>query len=263
MKSTTIVIRFEDPSAPEHQTTITICQLPSSDFGLFVWPSALLLADYLWQQKQHLRGLRIVELGAGVSLPGILASALGAEVTLTDRENALEVFKNIRHNFRANQVECETMELEWGLFTEEAHRLRARGVDLVVGADCLYESKDFDNFFATAVYLLSLRGRPGPPPSPTQSIRSIPSIILVFQERGAGYSLAKTCRKWGLECSKLSVPQPSPSKILKGKPVQEGAELSLLRFSRSGEEASGANKKWSRVDYPATSQVTGTRRMGQ
>lgn len=57
---------------------IHLRQLPSSDYGLFVWPSAILLAEFLSYHRRFFHGKRIMELGAGVGLPGIVAAKLGA-----------------------------------------------------------------------------------------------------------------------------------------------------------------------------------------
>lgn len=61
------------------------------DYGLFVWPCSVVLAEYVWQQKHRFSGATVVELGAGTSLPGLVAAKLGARVTLTDNSTRLEV----------------------------------------------------------------------------------------------------------------------------------------------------------------------------
>lgn len=85
------------------------------EYGLFVWPSSVILAEYVWQQKSRFSGANVVEvrrsllqsvacflsfisisfslkqLGAGTSLPGLVAAKVGADVTLTDDLNKAEV----------------------------------------------------------------------------------------------------------------------------------------------------------------------------
>jgi predicted nicotinamide N-methyase len=62
-------------------------QVVSSEFGLFLWPSAHVLAKYLWAGREGLiRGKSVIELGAGCGLPGLLCARAGAtRVVLTDR----------------------------------------------------------------------------------------------------------------------------------------------------------------------------------
>ena len=57
-------------------------------YGVALWPSSLALTHELEARGAALRGRRILELGAGTGLPGIVASALGAHVVQTDRQSA-------------------------------------------------------------------------------------------------------------------------------------------------------------------------------
>ena len=61
------------------------------DSGLFVWPSAIVLAQWIWHERHRYiggfaRGLRVLELGAGASLPGLLAARLMAMRHASDSE---------------------------------------------------------------------------------------------------------------------------------------------------------------------------------
>jgi predicted nicotinamide N-methyase len=56
--------------------------------GGCVWDASLSLAHYVvaeLSQQGGLRGVRVVELGAGCGVPGLAAAQLGADVFLTDR----------------------------------------------------------------------------------------------------------------------------------------------------------------------------------
>ncbi|CAM9151666.1 unnamed protein product, partial [Ectocarpus fasciculatus] len=49
------------------------------------WDCSLVLAKYLDQRPEEVRGKRVLELGCGVGLPGVAAAVVGAtEVILTD-----------------------------------------------------------------------------------------------------------------------------------------------------------------------------------
>ncbi|KAK1324999.1 hypothetical protein QJS10_CPA01g00360 [Acorus calamus] len=54
-------------------------------------PCSVALAEYVWQQRSRFEGKTIVELGAGTSLPGLVASKVGANVVLTDNADRLEI----------------------------------------------------------------------------------------------------------------------------------------------------------------------------
>lgn len=43
-------------------------------YGLFVWPSAQVMAHYITSERHSFRGKVLMELGCGTGLPGILAA---------------------------------------------------------------------------------------------------------------------------------------------------------------------------------------------
>lgn len=49
-------------------------QILSEDFGLFTWPSGVVLAYLIWTRRREFRGVSVVEIGAGTALPGLLAA---------------------------------------------------------------------------------------------------------------------------------------------------------------------------------------------
>jgi hypothetical protein len=46
-------------------------------YGLFMWPSALVLAHYVAAERRSIHGKVVLELGCGTGLPGILAALCG------------------------------------------------------------------------------------------------------------------------------------------------------------------------------------------
>ncbi|CAM9658550.1 unnamed protein product [Choristocarpus tenellus] len=61
-----------------------------ADVGTVVWDAETILAHFLDQASGlRLRGKRVLELGAGTGLAGIVAARLGAEVTLTEQAKLL------------------------------------------------------------------------------------------------------------------------------------------------------------------------------
>lgn len=61
-----------------------IVQALEGDYHYYVWPASPVLAWIIWEHRLELPGKRILEVGAGTSLPGIVAAKCGAIVTLTD-----------------------------------------------------------------------------------------------------------------------------------------------------------------------------------
>ena len=53
-------------------------------YGFLLWESSVALARWIAAKPELLRGKGVLELGAGVGLPGLVARSLGASVTQTD-----------------------------------------------------------------------------------------------------------------------------------------------------------------------------------
>jgi len=101
---------------------------PRLPYGLALWPAAIALAHEI--AARSLRGLRVLELGAGTGLPGIVAATLGAHVLQTDRNAAALVV--CRRNAELNGVVLEQRAADWTAWCE------ADRYDFIVGADILY-----------------------------------------------------------------------------------------------------------------------------
>lgn len=65
---------------------VQISERLEPSYGLYTWPSSVVLAQYLWYHRKILANKNILELGAGTGLPGILTLLSGntKSVTVTD-----------------------------------------------------------------------------------------------------------------------------------------------------------------------------------
>ncbi len=104
--------------------------LENFPFGLMLWASAVALADAIPEGN----GRKLLELGAGVGLAGLVARAKGWDVTQTDYDpRALALCtQNAARNGVSGIKVCPG---DWRSFPEEL----ISGFDLVIGADILYE----------------------------------------------------------------------------------------------------------------------------
>ncbi|XP_018516573.1 protein N-lysine methyltransferase METTL21A [Lates calcarifer] len=119
-----------------------------------VWDAAVVMCMYLELGKVELEGKVAIELGAGTGLVGIVAALLGAKVTITDREPALDFLSaNVKANLPPDSQGSATVsELTWG------HHLElypAGGFDLVLGADIVYLEDTFVPLLQTLEHLCS------------------------------------------------------------------------------------------------------------
>ncbi len=98
-----------------------------------IWPAARGLAHYIWESMDF-TGLKVLELGSGLGLPGVVAGLKGAGITFSDyQEDALELSCL---NARLNGLDQAGRYLgDWRNFgLEEKYHW-------IVGSDILYDPK--------------------------------------------------------------------------------------------------------------------------
>lgn len=103
-------------------------------YGLALWPSSIALAyEIAARNPASFAGKRILELGAGTGLPGIVAATLGADVTQSDRQDVALML--CKANGRRNNVEPSVTYtiVDWTAFPDDGQRY-----DYILGSDILY-----------------------------------------------------------------------------------------------------------------------------
>jgi len=100
-------------------------------YGVVLWPAAIALAHDVAARADAFGGARVLELGAGTGLPGIVAATLGARVTQTDRQPlALSV---ARRNGALNGAPgIAYHQRDWTAWSDAAR------YDWILGSDILY-----------------------------------------------------------------------------------------------------------------------------
>jgi len=126
------------------------------NFGYQVWDAARVLCCYLEQHEGVCKGRKVLELGAGCGLIGILAARLGAEVTLTDTATVLPILRlNAELNASPSDAPggLHVQELEWGMDVRESF---PRGqFDVIVGSDLTYSDNLHCLLLVTLLQLVS------------------------------------------------------------------------------------------------------------
>lgn len=102
---------------------------PRVPYGIVLWPAAIALAHEI--ASRPVRGTRVLELGAGTGLPGIVAASLGARVVQTERQDvALFVCK--KNAERNGITDIEHRGSDWTAWDDRAQ------YDYILGSDVLY-----------------------------------------------------------------------------------------------------------------------------
>ncbi|XP_069828353.1 EEF1A lysine methyltransferase 3 [Dendropsophus ebraccatus] len=114
-----------------------------------VWDAALYLCRYFEEQKMNFKEKKIIELGAGTGIVGILVSLLGGRVTVTDLPHALpQIRKNVSVNVSSDHIP-NVSALSWGI--DQVHF--PQDYDLVLGADIVYLKETYDLLIQTLQHL--------------------------------------------------------------------------------------------------------------
>ena len=100
-----------------------------------IWPSGVALAEVV--DRLALRGKRVLELGAGLGIPSLVAALGGADVLATDW--AEEAVSLLRDNAERNGIALRVERVRWD---EPEPLLRGAPWDVVLGADLLYEERN-------------------------------------------------------------------------------------------------------------------------
>jgi len=98
-------------------------------YGIVLWPAAIALAHEI--ASRDLAGARVLELGAGTGLPGIVAASLGARVVQTDRQE-LALFVCNQNATRNDVTTIEHRAADWTAWNDRDT------YDCILGSDILY-----------------------------------------------------------------------------------------------------------------------------
>ncbi|XP_060921450.1 methyltransferase-like protein 23 [Labrus mixtus] len=180
------VFTFEESTKNKQESvSVTIPEVLDPQYGMYVWPCAVVLAQYLWTKREELKDKTVLELGAGVSLPGVLAAKCGAKVILSDNAQTPLCLENCRQSCEANSLQdVEVLGLTWGEVSPDLVLLPK--LDVILGSDVFYEPQDFEDVLVTVAFLL----------------RRNPSAQFwtTYQERSADWSIEALLHRWKLNC---------------------------------------------------------------
>jgi predicted nicotinamide N-methyase len=103
-------------------------------YGVALWPSAIALAHEIAARAPEFRGHRVLELGAGTGLPGIVAASLGATVVQTEKQSAALHLCGLNAE-RNGVVGIDHRLADWAEWSDTAP------YDYIIGSDVLYNAK--------------------------------------------------------------------------------------------------------------------------
>lgn len=178
---------------------VAVNEVVSEELQSFVWPCGLLMSCYIMHNKDAFKDKLILEIGAGVGLPSLVAGKLGAsKCIITDRAEEEKVITNIKNNITDNELDkvCFAFPVNWGHnivedlveVTKEAHK-----IDYLIGSDVFYTTEAFDEILLTYVALL----------------KTNPSMVFytTYQQRSVNRSLLPYLDQFNLQATLIPIPQ--------------------------------------------------------
>lgn len=123
-----------------HQSPFTskTCQDPG-DTGCTLWDASLVLAHLLLNKPELIQEKRVVELGSGIGLLGVLVAYLGARhTTLSDLDSTLGILqRNIDENRHLlGNRDIQAIPIHWG--DEQHTKSLPKNTEVVICSDLVY-----------------------------------------------------------------------------------------------------------------------------
>uniref|UniRef100_A0A1B6L7E1 Uncharacterized protein n=1 Tax=Graphocephala atropunctata TaxID=36148 RepID=A0A1B6L7E1_9HEMI len=139
--------------------TLKMQQKSVGDVSCVIWDAAIVLSKYLEilysKNKEYFMNKQVIELGAGLGCAGLVASCLGAHVTMTDLP---EVIENLKNNIECNKLVWESCggnaqarSLKWGSSDIDAYS----PPDVLIATDCVYYEESVEPLVQTMTALSS------------------------------------------------------------------------------------------------------------
>lgn len=179
---------------------------------------------FLYVHRDNIVNKRILEIGCGTALPGILATKLGADVILSDSLTLSSTIKHIHRCCEVNHLEpgrdIQVIGLTWGLILKSVFEIGQ--LDYIIAADCFYDPTVFEDILVTISFLLS------------NSSDSHPTkFLFTYQERSSDWSIEHLLKKWNLKCSNVSLKQIEKSCPIEIDQLMNGHTIRLLEITKS------------------------------
>lgn len=138
-------------------------EIDHSVYSNVLWDGALLVSGLLRRQPWLVRGRRVLELGAGLGLPSLLAGALGAEVVASEQAPVELLRREVNRNslfIRQCGGRTEVQEVDWEWPPSEVCA-RIGTFDLVLGCDILAGVRHGTNHYRQILGIAEAVVRPG------------------------------------------------------------------------------------------------------
>jgi len=200
---------------------IIISELIVGAYSFYTWRSARVLAQFMFYMRKCLPGMKILEIGAGTSLPGVLAATLGSNVTLSDSALHPKTLAHIERICILNKlkpgIDIQVVGLTWGMLGNAFYDL-GNDLDLIIGSDCLYDQTMFEDVISSVAFLLEHNPKA--------------TFITSYQVRSSDWTIENLLNKWNLCCRNIDMQSIGKETNVDVKDLMENHVIYLLEIYR-------------------------------
>ncbi|XP_069808812.1 histone-arginine methyltransferase METTL23 isoform X3 [Dendropsophus ebraccatus] len=169
-------------------------------------------ADGGAERSRELR-IRIPEVGAGVSLPGIVAAKCGANVILSDSAALPQCLENCVRSCAENELSgVPVIGLTWGEISPDL--LGLPPIDIILGSDVFYEPKG-DVAYRQPIHLMYIHANHCHHLADFEDVLVTVRFIMernpsaefwtTYQVRSTNWSIEALLHKWDLRCCNIAL----------------------------------------------------------
>ncbi|KAI7853759.1 putative methyltransferase-domain-containing protein [Circinella umbellata] len=193
-------VTFHDYYNDQH-CTIYVKEVLDAAYGCYIWPSALVMSDYVWYHRNMFKNSTILEIGAGTSLPSLVLAKASQPLRLvfSDIPDILPVVRGCLelNNLHESVESIWVRGLLWGRVGCDSNSVDQlvndiedswkTSIDYIIGSDTFYDPKDFEDLLVTVAFIIHQHNPKC-------------KFITAYQERSAKRSIQYLLDKWGLQC---------------------------------------------------------------
>ncbi|KAG2224063.1 hypothetical protein INT45_004944, partial [Circinella minor] len=209
-------VTFHDYDNDQH-CTIYIEEVLDAAYGCYIWPSALVMSDYVWYHRNmfknstilEVKGIKLVQLlkhillyiFVGTSLPSLVLAKASQPLRLvfSDIPDILPVVRgclelnDLRESVESiwvrgllwGRVGCDSTSVDQ--LVNDIEDSWKTSIDYIIGSDTFYDPTDFEDLLVTVAFIIHQHNPKC-------------KFITSYQERSAKRSIQYLLDKWDLQC---------------------------------------------------------------
>ncbi|KAI9470640.1 MAG: putative methyltransferase-domain-containing protein [Benjaminiella poitrasii] len=197
-------ISFCDDINEHQKINVYIQEVLDAAYGCYIWPSSLVMSEFVWHYRHQFENKTVLEVGAGTSLPSlVLSKSTNACSIISDAPNIIPIICDCLQLNKLNGCtdKIRVQALEWGKFNENTSIDRLiddfkndwpnTRIDFILGSDTFYEPSQFENLLVSVSFII-------------HNHNSQCKFFTTYQERSTKRNIQYLLDKWGLKCKMIS-----------------------------------------------------------